>query len=54
MYVNDWNVLRRYGGDSGGALAAAVDTNAGVMNADVLYMHAPPLRRPDGGDGADD
>ena len=33
LTVNDWNLLRRYGGDPQGCMTAAASVNAGVMNA---------------------
>ena len=36
LTVNDYNILRRYGGDQSGALTAAAEKNAGVMNAGVF------------------
>ena len=36
LTVNDYNILRRYGGDESGALTAAAEKNAGVMNAGVF------------------
>eukprot|EP00746_Dinoflagellata_sp_MGD_P071250 gnl/MRDRNA2_/MRDRNA2_29053_c0_seq1.p1 gnl/MRDRNA2_/MRDRNA2_29053_c0~~gnl/MRDRNA2_/MRDRNA2_29053_c0_seq1.p1 ORF type:complete len:386 (+),score=76.56 gnl/MRDRNA2_/MRDRNA2_29053_c0_seq1:41-1159(+) len=38
LTVNDWNLLRRYGGEPYGCVTAAVEANAGVMNAGVFYM----------------
>jgi hypothetical protein len=38
LTVNDWNLLRRYGGEPRGAITAAADADAGVMNAGAFYM----------------
>jgi predicted aldo/keto reductase-like oxidoreductase len=36
LTVNDWNILRRYGGDSGGAITAAAEKNAGALSSRFL------------------
>ena len=38
LTVNDWNLLRRYGGEPQGCITAAVESNGGVLNAGVFYM----------------